>query len=177
VDDIESDWTYNFPFDFIHARFLSLGIKDWKRVFAQSFANLHPGGWIEFQEFTFPTTTVENSKPTDAMAQFCEDVITATRRIGVDPQQAEHFGPMLEEVGFESVKCKRLYWPMGDWPGNARDKQIGLWARTNIMSGLDAVCLKLFTKILGKSVEEAQLQAALARRELMDPEVHQRVNL
>jgi hypothetical protein len=177
VDDIESDWAYNFPFDFIHARFISLGIKDWKRVFAQSFANLHPGGWIEIQEFTLWAITEETSKPNEVMVKFCQDVITATQKIGVNPRQAEHFGPMLEEAGFENVKCKRLNWPLGDWPEDARDKQIGLWARTNILAGLDAVSLKLFTRILGKSVEEAQLQTALVRKEMMDPEVHQRINL
>lgn len=37
VDDIESDWTYKSPFDFIHARYLATSIRDWPRLFRQIF--------------------------------------------------------------------------------------------------------------------------------------------
>ena len=32
VDDIEYDWAYEKTFDYIHGRFLSMGIRDWGRV-------------------------------------------------------------------------------------------------------------------------------------------------
>ena len=65
VDDIEYEWTYERPFDYIHGRFLSMGIRDWSRVFQQSYQHLKPGGWVEYQEaeLTFPTdpTTVKDN--------------------------------------------------------------------------------------------------------------------
>lgn len=38
VDDIEADWEYdNNPFDFIHARYLSVSIKDFPRLVRQCY--------------------------------------------------------------------------------------------------------------------------------------------
>ena len=38
VDDIESDWAYeNDPFDYIHARYLAVSIKDFGRLLKQCY--------------------------------------------------------------------------------------------------------------------------------------------
>ncbi|TQB71013.1 hypothetical protein MPDQ_007934 [Monascus purpureus] len=37
VDDIESQRAFKSPFDYIHARFLASSIKDWPRLFKQTF--------------------------------------------------------------------------------------------------------------------------------------------
>lgn len=37
VDDVEADWTYSQPFDFIHCRTLYGAIKDWPRLVKQIF--------------------------------------------------------------------------------------------------------------------------------------------
>jgi trans-aconitate methyltransferase len=52
IDDAESEWVYSphERFDLIHARGLSGAINDWEKLCAQCYENLHPGGWLEFQE-------------------------------------------------------------------------------------------------------------------------------
>jgi len=37
VDDLEDDWAYHTPFDMIYCRLLTGCIKDWPKLFAQSF--------------------------------------------------------------------------------------------------------------------------------------------
>ena len=37
IDDIEADWAFKNPFDFIYIRMMSGSIKDWKRLFRQSY--------------------------------------------------------------------------------------------------------------------------------------------
>lgn len=37
IDDIDADWIYKQPFDFIHARFLAASIKDYKRLLQQAY--------------------------------------------------------------------------------------------------------------------------------------------
>jgi hypothetical protein len=37
VDDIEEDWTYTEPFDFIYVRMLTGALTDWPKFFMQSF--------------------------------------------------------------------------------------------------------------------------------------------
>jgi hypothetical protein len=37
IDDIENEWNYSSPFDFIHMRMLGGAIKDWPRVMRQAY--------------------------------------------------------------------------------------------------------------------------------------------
>ena len=37
IDDLEDDWTWNVPFDYIHSRYLAGGIKDWEKYVKQCY--------------------------------------------------------------------------------------------------------------------------------------------
>lgn len=37
VDDVEAEWTYHKPFDYIHCRFLGGAIRDWPRLVRQCY--------------------------------------------------------------------------------------------------------------------------------------------
>ena len=37
VDDLEAEWTYAHPFDFIYMRMLSASIQDWPGLFKQAY--------------------------------------------------------------------------------------------------------------------------------------------
>lgn len=37
IDDLEDDWTFSTPFDFVFVRLLTGSIKDWPRFFRQSY--------------------------------------------------------------------------------------------------------------------------------------------
>ncbi len=37
VDDLEAEWAYNDPFDFIYMRMLSASIQDWPKLFSQAY--------------------------------------------------------------------------------------------------------------------------------------------
>ncbi|CAI7610608.1 unnamed protein product [Penicillium manginii] len=45
--DAQDEWTYHEPFDLVHVRGLSGAFRDWGRIYAQAFAHLKPGGFIE----------------------------------------------------------------------------------------------------------------------------------
>jgi trans-aconitate methyltransferase len=51
VDDVESPWTFDSKFDFIHGRAMGGSIKDWGLLLQQAFNNMNEGGVIEMQEF------------------------------------------------------------------------------------------------------------------------------
>jgi hypothetical protein len=40
VDDIEDDWQFSAPFDYIHCRYLTGSIKDWPRLMQQAFESV-----------------------------------------------------------------------------------------------------------------------------------------
>jgi hypothetical protein len=37
VDDLELDWNFVNPFDFIYARFMTGSLKDWPKFFGQAY--------------------------------------------------------------------------------------------------------------------------------------------
>lgn len=37
IDDIEDEWTFSRPFDYIHSRFMTAGIRDWKLFLQRCF--------------------------------------------------------------------------------------------------------------------------------------------
>lgn len=37
IDDIEEDWTFRRPFDYIHSRYMAGAIQDWPRLMEQCF--------------------------------------------------------------------------------------------------------------------------------------------
>ncbi|KAF5569306.1 methyltransferase [Fusarium phyllophilum] len=50
IDDIEDEWTYSQPFDYIHSRVMTSCIADWGDYLTKCFNNLVPGGYLEIQE-------------------------------------------------------------------------------------------------------------------------------
>lgn len=37
IDDVEGDWTWSAPFDYVHSRYMVGAIKDWKRYVHQCY--------------------------------------------------------------------------------------------------------------------------------------------
>ena len=51
VDDIESEWTFDDQFDFIHGRGMGGCIANFDLLYRRIYDNLNPGGWVEMQEY------------------------------------------------------------------------------------------------------------------------------
>lgn len=37
VDDVEEDWLYSRPFDYIHLRFMNGSLADWKKIITKAY--------------------------------------------------------------------------------------------------------------------------------------------
>ena len=178
VDDIESDWTFDCPFDFIHVRFLNVAMRDWPKFFRQAFQHLRPGGWLEVQEFAigFPTapSTVRLNPATVSWTKAIRD---AAAKIGIDLLAAAHFGPHLEAAGFDNWRLEKRIWPVGTWPQSPKEKQLGIWAQRNCEDALGAVSLAFLTRIEGWTLEQVETVVAAVRNEIRDVDVHQYTQL
>jgi SAM-dependent methyltransferase len=141
VDDIEYDWTYQ-TFDYIHGRFLSMGIRDWPRVFQQSFQHVKPGGWVEYQEaeltFALDSTSLQ---PNPEMVALSDDVQEAALRIGVNIRQAHSWKESIEAAGFVNHRMQHMRWPLGDWSEDQKGKAIGKMNRLNLLNGIEGLSL------------------------------------
>ena len=178
VDDIEYDWAYEKTFDYVHGRFLSMGIRDWPRVFRQSFKFLKPGGWVEYQEaeLTFPLDS-GSPKPNAEMASLSDDVQDAALKIGVDIRQAHSWKDSIEAAGFVNHKMVQARWPLGPWSKSAKEESIGKMNLRNMLNGIEGLSLAYLVRIRGDQPEDVRERLQRVKDEMRDNEVHMYMNL
>lgn len=190
VDDIEARWAYGHPFDFIFSRALTCAVNDWPRLIRQSYHNLKPGGWVEFQDYDLPFYSEDGSysKESDT-AKFMQLLVESARKAGKEPNP----GPKLEEwvkaAGFQNVVKQKFKLPIGPWPKDQRQvlqhnlgnvgallttsqKDVGLFNLSQAIDGLEAFSMRLFTSVLKWEPEEVQVLCAKVRTELKNKSIH-----
>jgi SAM-dependent methyltransferase len=173
VDDIESPWAYGTKFDFIFGRTLPCAVSDWSRLMKQAYDNLRPGGWVEFQDFDIAFYSDDGSySPSSDTAKFIQLLLQAARESG----KVASPGPQLEEwvrgAGFQNLVHQRIKLPVGPWPKEQRQKDIGLFNLVQCIDSLEAFSMRLFTSVLKWEVEEVQVLCAKVRTELKNKSVH-----
>jgi len=173
VDDLESPWTYNNPFDFIFSRYLCAAISDWPKYIANSFAHLKPGGFAEFQDWNLQYHSEDGSlTPEHETTRWINMLIDTSKTNGREPNP----GPLLEgwmkDAGFINVVTKRHKLPIGPWAKDPKQKEIGLFNLCQILDGLEAFSYRLLIQILKWEPEEVEVLCAKVRTELKSKQVH-----
>jgi hypothetical protein len=62
--------------------------------------------------------------------------------------------------------------PIGHWPKDKRLKELGLYQREQMVECVEAFTLAPLTRMLGWSVEEAEILMANVRAEFRNPQNH-----
>lgn len=128
ADDLEWDLFKNGQFDFIHARMVTSGIRDWPRFREKCFRHLKPGGALEIIDVSHPLRSDEeayDSKESSALINFVHVAGESWRQDGLDYRVTSKQTAGLEEVGFEDVEEETYRWPIGSWSEEEREKRIG----------------------------------------------------
>jgi trans-aconitate methyltransferase len=109
IDDVETDWPYppSQAFDLVHTRTMMGAIKDWPRLYKQSFDHLKPGGWIEVQESDAWITSDDDSKDrAPAVRKWVEEIDRGSVAIGARLNVASTHKESIEKTGFKNVHQK-----------------------------------------------------------------------
>jgi hypothetical protein len=172
VDDIEDEWIYPQPFNYIHSRLMVFCLRSPIGTIRKAFNSLAPGGWLEMQDTCSPLMSIDNSIAGTALQQFYDKVTVAATKIGIDSGAAKNFKAMMEEVGFVDVKEVKVEWPIGGWAKGPYHKTLGKWFRVDMETGMEAIALGMFTRILGMSKEEVLELVALVKKDMDSKDVH-----
>ncbi|KAK1983175.1 S-adenosyl-L-methionine-dependent methyltransferase [Colletotrichum cereale] len=155
VDDVEKEWTWKEPFDFIFIR------------------NLEPGGYLELQDHLLPLKCQDGTMPEDFKPyQWNNILIEATNKIGRPINVPSTFKQMLQDAGFVDVEEKIVTWPFNPWPKDHKLRNIGYWTQETALAGVEAVSMALFTRVLDWSSNEARVFCAEVRNEHKKIGVH-----
>ncbi|KAK4102265.1 S-adenosyl-L-methionine-dependent methyltransferase [Parathielavia hyrcaniae] len=161
VDDVESPWLHprNY-FDYVHSRHTVMAIKDWPRLMRRTLEHLRPGGWFEMQEVYHFPISVNNSMPPDhPVAQYWALINEGLGNLGVNFHAAAHgrLADMMRDVGFVNVTERVLQVPIGTWAKNKVLKTVGLYWRTILVDGMQAIALGPLARGCGWSREQIEL--------------------
>ncbi|KAI5461787.1 S-adenosyl-L-methionine-dependent methyltransferase [Mariannaea sp. PMI_226] len=173
VDDFESDWPYQRPFDFIHARELEGCIADDDRLFGQAFQHLNSGGYIELQaaytKFLSDDDTAEKAKDVQL---WCDALVDGIAKFGKPLDGAITWKKKLEEAGFVDVQQEVRKLPIGGWPKDPKLKELGKYQLIQQIQGAESYTPAVFSRVLGWTDEEIQVLIAKVKKEFKDPTIH-----
>ncbi|AEO66840.1 uncharacterized protein THITE_2115309 [Thermothielavioides terrestris NRRL 8126] len=174
LDDANLEWTWKAnTFDFIHLRLMSGTISDWASLYREAFRCCKPGGWIEHQEGSFMWRFDKGIPEDSALGQFHKvfweggKKFGRTFRVVEDDIQRKY----MEEAGFVDLVVKDIKCPLGDWPLDPAQKELGTFAKATFMSDIEGYLLYIFKTVMGWTEEETLVYCAHLRRQLKDPEL------
>ncbi|EWY82634.1 hypothetical protein H9Q69_011212 [Fusarium xylarioides] len=173
IDDIDEEWTYSEPFDFIHSRFMNFSIQNWKSYFTKIYQNLAPGGYVELQDVDVIMGSDDGTLKEDhTMYKWCRLLDEAAGKFNRSFERTTNFKDMLKEVGFVDVVETRYKWPTNHWPKDKKYKELGQWNNVNAASALEALTMAPFTRGLGWSREEVEVFLVKLRQDWNNPKIH-----
>ncbi|CCF45236.1 UMTA [Colletotrichum higginsianum] len=173
VDDVEEDWLYSRPFDYIHLRFMNGSLVNWKKLITKAYNNLVPGGYFEIQDNDFVFTSDDSTLPPEQpLAEFGQLIREAVERFGSAFVPCPELKNLMVDVGFEDVILEKFKWPSNPWPKDDHHKRIGQWNFHNFADAAEALALAPLTRAHGWTKEEVQVFLVGVRKDMRDPKIH-----
>ncbi|KAM5348647.1 hypothetical protein ACJ41O_008471 [Fusarium nematophilum] len=173
IDDLEKDWTWSQPFDFILCRGMSGCFADVPALIQKAYDNLTPGGYFEIGDLSLPMGCDDGTVTKDsAIWRWHDALYEASSKIGRTIQSVAHDVSNLEKAGFVDIVHREFKWPFNTWPLNPKLKEIGRWQCVNLDMGLEAFSLALLTRVAGWTKEEVLACCAEVRKDIRNRRMH-----
>ena len=117
VEDVENDWTWRHPFDFIHCRYMPACIADFKKLVKQAYDHTSSGGWVEFEDWDLNLYSTDGTlTPEHAFKRLHTLFIEACEVMGRVASPGQHLKRWFEEAGFVNITHLVVKLPFGTWP-------------------------------------------------------------
>lgn len=118
----------------------------------QAYDALAPGGWLEFQDGTFPMEYVDPPPENCAIKRWNELLIEGAEKAGRPWTNTRFYKKWFEEVGLEEVVERDFYWPIMPWAKGKYYKALGTFCQEDMLRGCEGMSLKVIGQ-LGWSAE------------------------
>ncbi|KAH7184733.1 S-adenosyl-L-methionine-dependent methyltransferase [Fusarium flagelliforme] len=175
IDDATMDWTFEpESFDFIHIRYLQGTIDDWDKFYGQVYKFLKPGGWFQHIEPDLQMYSQNSDvKVDDEQSSIYTRWAKIFESVGEKINRTFNFSngklqALAENANFSNITFQTHKVPVGRWPKDKRQKEIGTFVGLSFSQALDGFIKLPLCEILKWSPEEMQLFAAEMRREIMN---------
>lgn len=126
IDNLEDEWAYPDPFDYVFGRMLVGSIGDWPKFMNQGFENLKPGGWLELQDICMRPQCADGTlKPDSFITKWGDTMIEACEKIGRYADSAMSYKQQMIDAGFINVTEVVYRWPTNTWPAQQNYRELG----------------------------------------------------
>jgi hypothetical protein len=175
VQDLEESWDMHNRFDLVHTRYMNgFSVRSWPQFYENAFKATKPGGWVENQEFDLNFTTDDNTQPEDSAVRTWQDHWNdGVRRVGMTGRcNPQAMAEQMMTAGFVNVTVRPYKLPIGTWPKDERLREAGLFCFMGMTRGLTGLSLRVFTQILGWTVDEMETLLMQVRAEWKRKDIH-----
>ncbi|RPA86305.1 S-adenosyl-L-methionine-dependent methyltransferase [Ascobolus immersus RN42] len=174
VDNFEDNWIYGKPFNYIHGRNLVGCVADWSVLFKNCFDNLAPGGILEFQETDIGRAYSEDGsvKPGSPIAEYNKVLCEAGKILGREADITPKLVDFVKAAGFVDVKEIKMKFPVGSWPKDPRQKEIGTVVQEILQTGTEAYGLASLTRVLKWEPAKAKEFLASVVKDFNNRKIH-----
>ncbi len=125
------------------------------------------------QEIMFPISCDDDTLTKDhALSRWGDLMVEGSHKIGRFMDCGTFYKQQMEDAGFENVREVIYKWPMNSWPKDPKFKTLGVWSLQNMLDGVHAFSVALFTRALGWSAEEVEVFLADVRKDITNKRVH-----
>lgn len=121
-------------------------------ILSQAFNCLKPGAWLDQFEISIQFKSDDGSlRPGSALERWVDVSYEAADKIGQTLKTAEFMKGQIEDAGFVNVTERIIKGPIGNWPTDKKEKEIGTFGRLQLEIGLEGFALALLTRVMGVS--------------------------
>lgn len=111
---------------------------------------MKPGGWFQQADpQVFLTSNYDTLGPNHVYGQWNTLLTEAGLKAGLDFNTAPRMKDWFEEAGFINVTEVKVPWPIGSWPKDSHQREIGAFNQVRIEQGIVDFCGRRFTNNLG----------------------------
>lgn len=131
-EDAEDPWIFEHRFDFVHLRGVATAFADHKAVMQQVFDNLEPGGWCEYDDYSFENVADPGSEAFVAASpatKYLQLLVQGLVKLGKDPWATRKYRRWMAEIGFVDIVEKQILCPVNGWPLDPEDRLLGHFTR------------------------------------------------
>jgi hypothetical protein len=135
--------------------------------------NLVPGGYFELAEIDTAFQCDDGSWPADdPLHDFQDAMNTAAERAGRIIRISPQVKKLMEDAGFTEITEVVIKAPLGTWPKDKIEKEVGMYYREMLTQNLEGIAMALLTRVLGWSSEKVLQGCKLWERSLRNPRIH-----
>ncbi|KAB5566167.1 methyltransferase domain-containing protein [Coniochaeta sp. 2T2.1] len=172
IDDAEDEWVYSHPFDYVHGRYMCAFLKDFPHLFRSIYANLNPGGWVEFQETLINFQAIDQTLENTALQKWNRLLLEGIRNMGRNAMSAVKYKKYMADAGFVNITEKKFAVPATPWAKGRDEKMLGAMQMANNLEGVSGLTMTVFTRSLGWAAEEVERLLVDVRKDMRDRGIH-----